>query len=70
MMLETNFTNEAVMEMDPFILLSTINTKLRNDHSSLHALCERYDINQSDLISKLGEFGYEYIGEINQFRMP
>ncbi|WP_242694029.1 DUF4250 domain-containing protein [Proteiniclasticum aestuarii] len=70
MMLETNFNHEAVMEMDPFILLSTINTKLRNDYSSLNALCERYDINQSDLISKLGEFGYEYIGEINQFRMP
>ncbi|MBO1264549.1 DUF4250 domain-containing protein [Proteiniclasticum sp. SCR006] len=69
-MLETNFNHEAVMEMDPFILLSTINTKLRNDYSSLNALCERYDINQSDLISKLGEFGYEYIGEINQFRMP
>lgn len=70
MMLETNFNHEAVMEMDPFILLSTINTKLRNDYSSLNTLCERYDINQSDLISKLGEFGYEYIGEINQFRMP
>jgi hypothetical protein len=70
MMLESNFNHEAVMEMDPFILLSTINTKLRNDYSSLSALCERYDINQSDLISKLGEFGYEYIGEINQFRMP
>lgn len=70
MMLETNFNNEAVMEMDPFMLLSTINTKLRNDHSSLQSLCERYDINQSDLIERLGEFGYEYIGEINQFRMP
>lgn len=69
-MVETNFTHEAVMGMDPFILLSTVNTKLRNDFSSLNSLCERYDINQSELINKLGEFGYEYIGEINQFRMP
>jgi len=70
MMVETNFTHEAVMAMDPFILLSTVNTKLRNDFPSLHSLCERYNINQSELITKLGEFGYEYIGEINQFRMP
>ena len=70
MMVETNFTHEAVMEMDPFILLSTVNTKLRNDFPSLHSLCERYNLNQSELINKLGEFGYEYIGEINQFRMP
>jgi len=70
MSIETNFNQDMIMDMDPFILLSTVNTKLRNDFSSLPALCERYDINQSELMEKLGEFGYEYIGEINQFRMP
>lgn len=70
MSVETAFNNDSVMEMDPFILLSTVNTKLRNDFPSLSALCERYDLNKSHLMEKLGEFGYEYIGEINQFRMP
>jgi hypothetical protein len=70
MSVETAFNNDSVMEMDPFILLSTVNTKLRNDFPSLSALCERYDISKSGLMEKLGEFGYEYIGEINQFRMP
>ena len=70
MQMENTFDQETIMEMDPFILLSTINTKLRNDFSSLSALCERYNLDQSELMNKLGEFGYEYIGEINQFRMP
>ena len=62
--------NESIKEMDPFILLSLINTKLRNEADSLKALCENYEIDQTGLVEKLGAFGYEYIGEINQFRLP
>jgi hypothetical protein len=60
---------EVLMNMDPFMLVSALNTKLRNEFESLPALCERFDLNQSDLMSKVGKFGYEYIGEINQFRI-
>ncbi len=63
------WTKEVIMQMDPFILVSSINTKLRNEFESLPALCERYDLNRSELLNKLGSFGYEYIGEINQFRI-
>ncbi len=63
------WTKKIIMEMDPFILVSSINTKLRNEFESLPALCERYDLTQSELMNKLGNFGYEYIGEINQFRI-
>ena len=62
--------DQSVQEMDPFILLSLINTKLRNESESLAGLCENYDIDQARLVGKLGAFGYEYIGEINQFRLP
>lgn len=62
--------DQCVKEMDPFILLSLINTKLRNESGSLLELCEDYNIAQADLVEKLGTFGYEYIGEINQFRLP
>lgn len=62
--------DQSVKEMDPFILLSLINTKLRNESESLGGLCENYNIDQAHLVEKLGAFGYEYIGEINQFRLP
>lgn len=62
--------DQSVQEMDPFILLSLINTKLRNESGSLVELCEDYNIAQANLVEKLGAFGYEYIGEINQFRLP
>jgi hypothetical protein len=70
MSMDTAFTQENIMEMDPFILLSTVNTKLRNDFDSLSALCDYYNLDQSALMNRLGKFGYDYIGEINQFRMP
>lgn len=70
MSMDTAFTQENIMEMDPFILLSTVNTKLRNDFDSLSSLCDHYNLDQSALMNRLGEFGYDYIGEINQFRMP
>lgn len=62
--------DQSIQEMDPFILLSLINTKLRNESGSLVELCEDHNIAQADLVEKLGAFGYEYIGEINQFRLP
>jgi hypothetical protein len=67
---DTLLNNETVREMDPFILLSLVNTKLRDEFHSLPALCDNFMLDQSHLVTKLGEYGYEYIGEINQFRMP
>lgn len=63
-------TNETIQTMDPFMLVSTINTKLRNEFDSLKALCEHYNLNRHALLERLGTFNFEYIGEINQFREP
>lgn len=56
---------------DPVILLSFINTQLRDNYSSLDALYEGLDIGdeqKEDLINKLRAMGYEYDKGLNQFR--
>ncbi|MFI3207272.1 MAG: DUF4250 domain-containing protein [Clostridia bacterium] len=53
---------------DPIMLLSVINTKLRDEYSSLEKLCEDLGIDQSELVAKLKSIDYDYIKEINQFK--
>jgi len=52
---------------DPNILLSVINTKLRDEYSSLNELCDTLDVDKEKLISDLKAAGYRYKPEINQF---
>lgn len=54
--------------MDCAVLVSIINTKLRNDYKSLTILCEDLDISQSSLIEKLNNCGYRYNEDLNQFK--
>ncbi|MBQ8074979.1 MAG: DUF4250 domain-containing protein [Oscillospiraceae bacterium] len=53
---------------DPVILLSYINTKLRDDYSSLSDLCEDLDVEEDSITSLLSEIGYLYDPETNRFR--
>lgn len=53
---------------DPFILLSYINTKLRDDYDSLDALCDDLHIDRSELEQTLSAAGFDYMPQINQFR--
>ena len=52
---------------DPFILFSFINTKLRDNYSSLDLLCEDLDINKDELIKKLSTIGMIYDSGLNKF---
>lgn len=61
-------TNEDMMNMDPIMLLSFVNTKLRDEYSSLNLLCSDLDLNEEDLKNKLLEVDYKYNEEINQFK--
>ena len=61
-------TNEDMKSMDPVMLLSFINTKLRDEYSSLNLLCSDLDLDEEFLNSKLQNIGYEYIREMNQFK--
>ncbi len=52
---------------DPAILVSFMNTKLRDYYSSLDALCDDLEIKKDDIISKCSLIGYEYDPDRNQF---
>lgn len=56
------------MIKDPFILLSYINTNLRDLGIELDSLCDRLDLDKEEIITKLGEIGYSYNEKVNQFK--
>ena len=49
------------------ILFSFINTKLRDNYSSLDLLCEDLHIDKQQLLDKLHDAGFEYNAEQNKF---
>ena len=59
---------EALLKMDPNILVSIINLKLRDYYSSLENLCEDMDIDMNVLESSLGKGGFSYNEDVNQFK--
>lgn len=52
---------------DPVMLLSVINTKLRDHYHSLDALCEDMDIAKEEIETKLSTIDYSYDADSNQF---
>ena len=57
-----------MIPQDPFILLSWINTQLRDRYDTLDALCEEEDVKKAELTAKLAALGYLYDPEQNRFR--
>lgn len=53
---------------DPYILLSYINTKLRDSYPDLDSLCRGLDVDREALVARLADAGFEYIPAANQFR--
>lgn len=56
-----------MLPQDPIILLSYINTKLRDDYSSLDDLCGGLDIDREELVRKLEGVNYTYDAGQNRF---
>ena len=52
---------------DPMILLSFINTKLRDYYSSLDLLCDDMQEDRSKIEEKLKAVDYSYDAELNRF---
>lgn len=52
---------------DPILLLSVVNTKLRDYYPSLDVLCDDMDVSREVLEEKLGMIDYRYDAEKNQF---
>lgn len=52
---------------DPFMLMSYVNMKLRDQYSNLEELCEDLQIEPEVLTTTLGSIGMEYNRETNKF---
>lgn len=52
---------------DPMILLSYVNTKLRDEYDSLAALCEDLDLDEAALKEILAAVGFVYDAGRNRF---
>lgn len=55
------------LPQDPFILFSYINTKLRDNYSSLDILCEDLNLDKDAIIKKLSSIGMIYDALLNKF---
>lgn len=56
-----------MMPKDPVILLSFINTKLRDEFDSLDDLCAALDTDAADIAAALAALDYHYDPGRNQF---
>lgn len=55
--------------MDPNLLVSIVNMKLRDNYDSLESLCYDLDLKEDVIIHKCKIIGYEYNKLHNQFKM-
>ena len=53
---------------DPMILLSFVNTKLRDEYRSLEEFCKEHDLDVEALKKKLEDIGFQYNAELKQFK--
>lgn len=56
-----------MLPQDPIILLSFVNTKLRDEYPGLDELCAALDVDREELLRKLEGAGYTYEEQRNQF---
>lgn len=53
---------------DPVMLLSVVNTDLRDHYPSLAELAKAYGVTEQEIIDQLAQINYEYQPDTNQFR--
>ncbi len=59
---------EAMLPKDPAMLLSVVNTKLRDQYPSLRELCAAEGVEEAAVSAALDAIGYRYDPAQNQFR--
>ena len=57
-----------MLPQDPYILLSYLNMKLRDQYDTLEALCDDLSLSVEEVAEKLSSIGYSYDPTSNQFR--
>ena len=56
-----------MLPLNPVMLLSFVNMKLRDRYASLDELCDDLDADRREIEEKLLAIGYAYDSEQNQF---
>ena len=56
-----------MLPKNPILLLSIVNTKLRDFYSNFDELCQDLDESKDEIIDILARAGYNHDKEINQF---
>lgn len=56
-----------MLPSDPIMLLSYINTQLRDSYPSLDELCSALDADKQEILSKLESVNYTYDENLNKF---
>ena len=66
---EKSLTEVFAVELpkDKMMLLSVINTRLRDQYASLDALCEDMNVERAAIEADLAEIGYAYDKTLNRF---
>ena len=59
---------ERYETMDPVMLMSIVNMKIRDEFGDLDSLVKFFDIDKQKLISRLTEAGFDYLPDAKQFR--
>ncbi|MDD3185221.1 MAG: DUF4250 domain-containing protein [Anaerostipes sp.] len=57
-----------MLPKDPVILLSYVNTQLRDYDEDFHEMCQRLMVEPDSIAAKLNAMGYEYDNKRNQFK--
>ena len=60
-------TMTTELPKDPFMLLSVVNMKLRDQYASLEDLCDDMNVSRKDLEEQLCAAGFEYSAEQRRF---
>ena len=55
-----------MLPKNPVMLLSFVNTRLRDEYDSLEELCAALDVSRSELEERLASIGYQYNEQTNQ----
>lgn len=53
---------------DPVMLLSFVNTQLRDNYPSLKELAAAYTVDEKEIADRLAQIDYKYDKSLNQFK--
>lgn len=61
-------TPEKMTSMDPIMLMSIVNMKIRDEFGDLDSYVKFYELDKEALMTKLANAGFDYLVEAKQFR--